>query len=61
METVNSFVHLLLWLTEFSGSFDINVVKTWANPDNYTQAFELFQIVSGQSDGMVEKGSDCLV
>lgn len=48
-------------LTELSSCFDVNVVEARANPDNDAKAFKLFQVISGQSDGVVEQGSHSLI
>lgn len=51
----------LYLLTELSCCFHINVVKARADPDNYSKAFKLFQVVSRQSDSVVQQGSHCLI
>lgn len=44
-------------LTQFPGRFDVNVVVAAADADDDTQRFELLQVFSHQSDGVVHQSS----
>ncbi len=58
----SSFVSVCsLSLTEFTGSLDVDVVVAAADADNDAQRLELLQVLSGQGDGVVHHGPDCLI
>lgn len=48
-------------LTQFSGGFDIDVVDTGTDPNDYSQGFELFEIFFRKSDGVPHECTDRFV
>lgn len=50
-----------LGLTELPGRLDVDIVVTAADADDDAQRLELFQVLSGQGDGVVHHGPYCFI